>query len=140
MLESFKFLLDVRKHKTLGVISLFAHLNKNLISSFSFLSSKSNFSSFLTIFRTLSQCLDRVIAAIDFVLGKRIFARNKNTSKANCKNILTFQVEQTSILNLWTNLCWQTAISSNHMLKQGLYHLICKYSDVDKIIKINLRL
>ena len=52
------------------MISLFSHLHKNVISRFAFLSIKSNFSSFLTIFKNLSPYLDRIIAAIHFVLGK----------------------------------------------------------------------
>ena len=136
-----EFLLAVRKHKKLG-ITLFSHLHKNFISSFDFLSLKSNFSSFLTIFRILSPYVDRIIAAIDFVLGKRILARNKNKNKSTAtrKNILTFQFQKAAILNLWRNLCWQTVIPSNDILKKALYHFICEYSDVDKIIKIDLRL
>ena len=96
MLESFKFLLVFQKHEKLGIISLFSQLHKNLISSFAFLSLKSNFSSFFTILRILSPHLDHIIAAIDYILGKRIFARNKNTSTATLKTILNFQVEQQS--------------------------------------------
>ena len=136
-----EFLLAVRKHKKLG-ITLFSHLHKNFISGFDFLSLKSNFSSFLTIFRILSPYVDRIIAAIDFVLGKRILARNKNKNKSTAtrKNILNFQFQKAAILNLWRNLCWQTVIPSNDILKKALYHFICEYSDVDKIIKIDLRL
>ena len=77
-----------------------SHLYKNLISSFVFLNLKSNFSSFLTNLRILSPYLDRIIAAIDFHFWKRILAGNENTSTTTRKNILNFQVEETTILNL----------------------------------------
>ena len=68
-----------------------------------------NYSSFVIIWRILSPQLDHIIAAIDVFHGKRILARNKNTCPANCRNILKFQVEQTTILNLRKNIysLWQ---------------------------------
>ena len=40
--------------------------------------------------RISSSYLDHIIVAMDFVLGKRILARNKNTNTATRKNVLTF--------------------------------------------------
>ena len=90
------------------------------------------------ILRILLPYLDRIIAAIDFVLEKEILARNTNTIAATCNNILTFQVEQTTILNLWINLCGITTIPFIDLQKPALYYLLWDYSDVDEIIKIDL--
>ena len=75
--------------------------------------------------RILTAYLDHITAAIDYVLGKRVIARRKNASTATCKNILTSQVEQKTILNFISKFMLTNSNTSPRHTETSLYHLLC---------------
>ena len=107
-----------------------------LISSFTFLSLKSEFSSFLNNLRILLPYLASIIGGTSF-LENVLLQESKTPVQPPTKIFSLFKLKQSTILNFWRT-CWQTAIPSNYIPKPVLYHLLCDYSDVNKVIKINL--